>query len=635
MPDLGSPPSIIVRQVFVEALGVKIIPTQPACIVGEHFQIETQLTAGLYDTAFAPTTYVYPDKVVGAVIQTPATDVQVFLETVEDEFDITLDPALVRTADDFTLSAGVAPEKEVKPTAQISTVAGTQLIDPSALFITDGIRAGDIVQFDTVGPLEFVDSVLSAQAGDYTVLNVLDQTTIQVTPALILENKVEYRIERRGTAAGTVKVSYKAKRFDLVNQLVLVQGVEDGELQLGRLDTPDNPIGFAFSIAAVNTDLAVAVTAVSDDVPLEHQRASEFIEGRAECYGIVPLSQNPQVFQVWQQHVNQQSDPEIGFERVVLINPVIEDFFEFRASRTAIAPVSGPPDSTFVDAGADFTAIPVGSVLHITAVTAPPLIIDGVARTLPFQVQIASFNSATSLEILGVFTTAPGDVTYSVRTLNFTNFQKAANMRDIARSFADRRVWMIFPDQVKTFAGADEVTVPGYFAAAAYAGLRGEVTPSSPLSNVPLAGLTGVIGSTETFSPAQLKTIQSGGVCILFQKVDGAPILVRRQLTTDTSSDLKVEQTATFVPDFAAKFLREGLDALKGRNLITLEFIENQLRPGLNGLLQDMIEERIIGRRTRILSLQKSETNRTTVEARVDFEVLDPFNFFDITLLIQ
>lgn len=639
MPDLGSPPSIIVRQVFEEALGVKIIPTQPACIVGEHFQIEEKLLAGLYDTATAPTVYLYPDKVVGAVIQTPALDVSVFLETVEDEFDITLDGAVVITADDVTLAAGVAPTKQLTTAAQVSTIVGDILTDPNALFITDGIRQGDIVNFDLAGPLANLDSVLSAQAGDYVVLNVIDQNTIQVDTALIAENKVEYEIRRDGSAVGTVKLSYKAQRFDVVNQLLLVQGVEDGEQQLGRLDTVDNPLGLAFSIAAVNTDLAVAVTAVSADTPLEHQRASEFIEGRAECYGIVPLSQNPQVFQVWQQHVNQQSDPEIGFERVTLINPVIDDFVEKQASQVAVAAVPGPlPDSTFVDAGADFNAngIQVGDVIRITAITGAALEIDGVVRTLPFELQIASKNSSTSVEILGAFTTTdPVDITYSVKTVDFSNFQKAANMRDIARSFADRRVWMIFPDQVKTFAGENEVTVPGYYAAAAYAGLRGELTPSAPMSNVPLAGLTGVVGSTEQFSPAQLSTIQTGGVAILFQKVAGAPILVRRQLTTDTSSELKAEQTSTVVPDFGAKFLREGLDALKGRNLITTDFIENQLRPGLNGLLQDMVEERIVGGRTKILSLKKSETSRTTVEAAVDFEVLDPFNFFDITLLIQ
>ena len=325
MPDLGSPPSIIVRQVFEEPLGVKIIPTQPACIVGTHFQIEEKLLAGLYDTAAAPPVYLYPDKVVGSVIQTPATDVSVFLETLEDEFDITTDGSTAITAASVTLAAGVAPTKNLAAAAQVSTAVGFLITDPNALFITDGIKQGDIVTFDTAGPLVKLDSVLSAQAGDYVVLNVIDQNTIQVDTALIVESKIEYEIRRDGTSAGRVKISYKAQRFDLVNQLILAQGVEDGEAQLGRLDSIDNPIGLAFSIAAVNTDLAVAVTAVAADTPLEHQRASEFIEGRAECYGIVPLSQNPQVFQVWQQHVDQQSDPEVGFERVVLINPEIDD----------------------------------------------------------------------------------------------------------------------------------------------------------------------------------------------------------------------------------------------------------------------------------------------------------------------
>jgi hypothetical protein len=630
--DIGSPPSIIVRQVFVTPLGVKVIPTLPACIVGEHFQIEERLLAGLYTGVLA--VYTYPDKVVGAVIQTPGTDVQIFLETLEDDFDVTAEPGVIITADDFTLPAALSPSKDLTDPAQVSTVAGTTFTDPNALFITDSIRQGDILTFDTVGPLTFLDSVLSAQAGDYTVLNVINEKTLQLDTALIVENKVEYKIRRDGTSSGTVRVSYKAQRFDLVNQLLFLQGIQEGEQQLGRLDTDENPLGLGFALAAQNTSIAIAVTAVSEDTSLEHQRASEFLEGKL-VYAIVPLSQDPIVFQVWQQHVDQQSDPERGFPRVVLINPIVEDFFVLAPSRTAIAPVTGPPDSTFVDAGADFGPIPVGSVLHITAVTAPPLIIDGVARTLPFQVQIASKNSTTSVEILGVFTTAPGDVTYSVRTLDFSNFQKANNVRQIARSFADRRVWLIFPDQVETSVEGEAKVVPGYYAAAAYAGLRSELSPSQPMSQGPISGFTRVIGSNELFSPDQLRTIQSGGVTILTQRILGAPIIIRRQLTTDISSEKVAEQTGTVVPDFMTYFLQEGLQPIVGRHVITNEFLENQLRPGINSLIRDAVEERVIGDRTLIVSLGRSETTLTSVEVTVDLEVLDPVNFIDITLRIS
>ncbi len=560
--------------------------------------------------------------------------VKVFLDAPEDEFDITADAQVTITADDVTLDPAVDPQKELQAFQQVSTVAGNVLTDPNAAFITDGIRPGDIVNFNTAGPLVELDSVLSAQVGDYTVLDVPDENTLQLTPALIEENKVEYKIVRKGSNAGNVLITYRAQRFDLVGQLRFIQDQVENEQVIG-VSSDQNPLGLGVQMALLNTELAVAATAVGADTLTEHQKASEFLEGKG-VYAIAPLTQSNSIFTLWEQHVEQQSDAETGFPRVVLICPIAEDFTEFQASQVAVAAVPGGfPDSTFTDAGADFSAVPVGSVLRITAVTGAGLEIDGVPRVLPFEVQIASKNSSTSVEILGSFTVDPVDVTYSVKTLDFTNFQKANNVKELAQTFANRRVWFVFPETCQIEVDGVVKNLPGYYAAAGYAGLRSGSKPSQPLSRSAIAGLAGVVGSNEAFTPAQLKIIQQGGVMILEQRVADGPVTVRRQLTTSIVSLKQAEQTGTVVPDFVTYFLQEGLDPIVGRFLITKDFLENQVRPAINGMLRDLIEERIIGPRTTITSVGVDPNNADTVLVEVDLQVLDPANFIDITLRIQ
>jgi hypothetical protein len=94
----------------------------------------------------------------------------------------------------------------------------------------------------------------------------------------------------------------------------------------------------------------------------------------------------------------------------------------YQASQTALAPVPGPPTSTFTDAGAAFESsrAQIGkAVLRVTAVTAPPLEINTIPQVLPVELPINIISDETNLDIVDTFTTNPGDVTYDVRTPSF------------------------------------------------------------------------------------------------------------------------------------------------------------------------------------------------------------------------
>jgi hypothetical protein len=94
----------------------------------------------------------------------------------------------------------------------------------------------------------------------------------------------------------------------------------------------------------------------------------------------------------------------------------------YQASRTAIAPVPAPPDTTFVDVGAAFQSsrMQIGkAVMRVTAVTIPPLEINTIPQVLPVELPIALVLDETTLLLVDTVTMDPGDVTYDIRTPSF------------------------------------------------------------------------------------------------------------------------------------------------------------------------------------------------------------------------
>lgn len=157
------------------------------------------------------------------------------------------------------------------------------------------------------------------------------------------------------------------------------------------------------------------------------------------AHGYRPGSHDLLVFGGKKKRVTARGYRELNPEQVELVRVK-------QASRTATSPVPGPiPDSTFIDTGASFFAngVVVGDVLRITAVTGA-LQIGGVPQVPPFEVAIASVNSATEVEIVGQFTADPGNVTYEVRTPSFTGtidtvlLQSRIRQDDILREIGER-----------------------------------------------------------------------------------------------------------------------------------------------------------------------------------------------------
>lgn len=128
-----------------------------------------------------------------------------------------------------------------------------------------------------------------------------------------------------------------------------------------------------------------------------------------------------------------------------------------------------------------------------------------------------------------------------------------------AQAIANRRVMMVSPSTIKYFSTAAnlEVTVAGYFMAAALAGLSVSQGVSVPLTRKVLSGFTNI---TEVVSEQQKNTEASGGLCVIEQLRSGQ-IRVRHGVTTDPTSLYTREWTITGQEDRLAVQVRNYLDA--------------------------------------------------------------------------
>ena len=124
----------------------------------------------------------------------------------------------------------------------------------------------------------------------------------------------------------------------------------------------------------------------------------------------------------------------------------------------------------------------------------------------------------------------------------------------------------------------------------------------------------------------------AGGVYILVQDVQGAPVICRHQLSTDLTSIETRELSITKVVDYTAKFLRTGLRNFIGRSNITQPFLDN-LSTVIQGQLNFLIENGVlIG--ADINNILQDADAPDTVLVDITLDVPFPCNYIRITLVI-
>jgi len=638
MVDIGEleQPGVKVYQEFISLSPSLIRPVLQEVLVGIARQVEVGETAGTY--VGAQITLAYPNIKVGATVD--LTSVVVYLQTVDGIYDITNESGVVINSSGVTIPAGLIPESEKIEDQIINTVlTGSSLADGNTNFFTAGVQAGDVLTFVT-DPTEAailgVNVSVNDQTGGYTVLEVTDQNTLVLSDPLVGESNVAYSITASSVPQGTVLMSYVATRSDGVGTYYEFQGLEEAENLLG-LAVPENPLGMAASIAVGNNDRVIGATMVASDTTTAHQRALDLLESR-EVYAMCPLTENPVIHQLYQQHVGLMSQADRKKERIALISAEIKDELEYQDTSSTGAIVG----NTFSDVNAEFVTneVPVGSYIELDG-TPSSILVDGQSVD---KVRILSVVSETEVEIVGSADSPVSGLSYVVNSGQLSRAQQARAIALYAASFNDRRVVLVEPDELQTAVSRENVLtgltssvsewVEGFYGAVAVGGLVSSLSASQPLTTLPIAGFSDIRKSNNYFSDTQLATIRGGGVLMLEQATPSAPLTIQHQLTTAVNAIQTRELSIVKAVDFSAKYIRQRLGPLVGRNNITDSFIKQSVRPTIFAIITDLIQTGIIGKGTSILKIVQSETQPDTIEITINFEVLYPANYINVTLLI-
>ncbi len=177
---------------------------------------------------------------------------------------------------------------------------------------------------------------------------------------------------------------------------------------------------------------------------------------------------------------------------------------------------------------------------------------------------------------------------------------------------------------------AGVVSINGYYAAAAVAGLWASQAPQIPLTHESIAGFSGLINQ---LTSSQETTLQSYGVLVVAQKRNGV-IYIRHGLNTNTTNWLTQEISISTVGDYVANNFRQNfLDAnLIGQALTpsVMATINNLTVGVLNALKSSGVIQGYTG-----INITQNVNNPTQVLVGFLYSPTIPLNYINVTIAIN
>ena len=460
---------------------------------------------------------------------------------------------------------------------------------------------------------------------------------------------VEQPLPVRG---GTLYVQYREWVSELCDEVNSISSVADLDNIRGQLD-PDNPLKWGVYKALSNSNgTVVKYTAVCEPDDLDSWvQVLERVKGRDDLYNLVPLTFNTQVHDLFAAHIVDESNE--------LANNWKAGFFGIasRSSKMLVgegAPISGvsgeviaaPVLATLSDdpsaTGTQYTLlqVPTGVGYFITNnVQAGDIVryeytVDGfgVAKYDEYVV-----DAVLSENTLRLYSGADLPVTQPQRVEIWHNMNRNEMADDIAEragALSSRRICAVWPDQV----GSAGTLQPGYFLAAALAGLVSGVVPHQGLTNVEVAGFDDYTRSYKMFNETQLNRMAEAGVWIVTEDRDGTPY-TRHAVTTDNLDlNRREEMIRRNVDSLSYLFLRR-LRPYIGRTNATagmVDYLRNRLSEVIDFLKASGYTQELGSQLTdasiRVLRIHPLLKDR--IEIVLDLVVPAPLNNIELHLVV-
>ena len=471
-------------------------------------------------------------------------------------------------------------------------------------------------------------------------------------------------------AKGDVFIAYSALRLDVTARakrpgLVKFSDPDTLEAALGPV-TPENPLAFGLSLqmaAAPGIEhLGLGVDEVSPDAPDgtadAYARAARYLE-RFEVYALALLTHDDAAHEALVRHAAYMTEPQNKGERIVLFNPRMprrrsdavvasggdgnkagtHDFdtgnaelaqlvFERGIDTSGIIPVSA---ELFLDIESDARRYSisrvVGSSVTIRTSFGPDENSDAFFATTNLSdpsLPPLLVNEAFSIKLRGVeLVTATGELDTS---------GIAEVIAEKGRGYGQETAWMIVPDRCTAPVGDLESVVAGYYACAAIAGDVCRQRSSQSFTTLPVVGLSGVIGSNDTFTDRELNVMAGGGAYILVQESEGAPVTTRMAITTDLSSFDSQTDSIVKALHYTRKFLRRGIRRFAGRYNMSEGYFD-LLGTVVSGLGEFLVDQARVLRGFKLIEIGATD-RRGETSVEVSVTVFDPSNWITVTIEI-
>lgn len=462
-------------------------------------------------------------------------------------------------------------------------------------------------------------------------------------------NGVEQPLEVRG---GTLFVEYREWLADMADEVNSIQSAGNLDQIKGQLH-PDNPLKWGVYKALSNSNgTVVKYTAVANPDDLDSwAQVLERIKGRDDMYNLVPLTFDARVHSLYAAH--------IGGESNEYANNWKSGFFALKAEPVQLvvgegAKIGGVAGDTIADpvlatladdpnaTNSQYTLLQVaeGNGYFLTNNVQPGDLVrylytvDGFGEE---QYQEFVVDQVLSENSLVLYSGADAPVSVAQRVEIYHNLNRNEIADDIATragAFSSRRVCAVWPDQV----GEAGTLQPGYYLAAALAGLASSVVPQQPLTNVEVAGFDDFSRSYRYFNETQLNRMAEAGVWIVTEDRDGTPH-TRHALTTDNLDlNRREEMIRRNVDSISYLFLRR-LRPYIGRTNATpamVRKIEDEVTKLLdffktNGTTVELGSQLIDGT-VRVLRIHPLLRDR--IEIVLDLVVPAPLNNIELHLVV-
>jgi hypothetical protein len=424
-----------------------------------------------------------------------------------------------------------------------------------------------------------------------------------------------------------------------------LRDVADIDLIPGPLD-PGNPLKWGVFKALSNSNsTAVKFTAVCnpDDID-DWINVLEVIKGRDDVYGLVPLTRDRTVWDLFQAHVNAQSAADIGFWRVAWFSPTVDQDQELVGINTSddselvLATLDDDPFST----GTQYTWLKVTSenINLLEAGIAPGDTVrylytsDGFGNEEFTEFTVDQVINADTIRLFtghasAIAVPSKVEIYHSLSKTEYAN-----ELVTIAQSFSDRRIRCTWPDIV----GSSGEDTNGYYMSCALAGLRSGIVPHRSMTNLEIAGFDDVNRSDEFFTATQIDILRNGGVWVVTTDRDGT-IITHLGETTDVSGLAQREEMVVSNVDSISFLIKNRLQIFIGQANVTpsaLKLIQIELTSIIEFLkvngYTEMLGGQLIDATIRAIRQHPLLKDRVTVI--LDLEIPFPINNIEVFLFV-